>query len=89
MSSLYVPIFPLNPLTLLKPVMFQYPSEFSSDSFPNNRSTSTFKRHIHTTLDPQMIKDVYEDNFEEEFKKIMHLVETYKTIGMVMTFLGY
>jgi hypothetical protein len=33
--------------------------------------------------DPPTIRDVFEDNFEEEFGIIMNLADKYKVIGMV------
>jgi len=39
--------------------------------------------HILTTMEEPIIRDVWEDNFEEEFRTIMHLIEKYNIIGMV------
>lgn len=39
--------------------------------------------HIHNCGDNIIIKDVWEDNFDVEFRKIMKLAEHYKYIGMV------
>ena len=43
--------------------------------------------HIHSIgADLLIIKDVWADNFEEEFRHIMLLAEKYKTLGMVHDF---
>lgn len=44
--------------------------------------------HIHNINDPPTIRDVWEDNFEEEFNTIMFLAEKYKVIGMDTEFPG-
>lgn len=49
----------------------------------HQRSASGNGSHIHNMNDPPTIRDVWEDNFEEEFNTIMNLVEQYRVIGMV------
>jgi len=44
--------------------------------------------HILTTMEEPIIRDVWEDNFEEEFRTIMHLIEKYNIIGMDTEFPG-
>eukprot|EP00330_Aristerostoma_sp_ATCC50986_P004620 CAMPEP_0114585750 /NCGR_PEP_ID=MMETSP0125-20121206/9197_1 /TAXON_ID=485358 ORGANISM="Aristerostoma sp., Strain ATCC 50986" /NCGR_SAMPLE_ID=MMETSP0125 /ASSEMBLY_ACC=CAM_ASM_000245 /LENGTH=74 /DNA_ID=CAMNT_0001780947 /DNA_START=149 /DNA_END=373 /DNA_ORIENTATION=- len=44
--------------------------------------------HIHNAKDDHIIIDVWENNFEEELKKLMFLVEKYKIIGMDTEFPG-
>jgi CCR4-NOT transcription complex subunit 7/8 len=44
--------------------------------------------HIHSTVDAPIIRDVWADNFEEEFRQIMHLAEKYRVIGMDTEFPG-
>ncbi len=39
--------------------------------------------HIHESSSVPIIKDVWEDNFEEEFQTIMQVVDKYKVIAMV------
>ena len=39
--------------------------------------------HIHDVVDTPIIKDVWEDNFEEEFHSIIQLIDKYKVIAMV------
>jgi hypothetical protein len=39
--------------------------------------------HIHSITDAPIIKDVWEDNFEQEFKIVMNLAERYRVIAMV------
>jgi len=39
--------------------------------------------HIHSMTDAPNIRDVWEDNFEQEFKAIMQLAEKYRVISMV------
>jgi CCR4-NOT transcription complex subunit 7/8 len=63
------------------------------DIFPKHlpnghRLTSTNGNHIHSINDPPTIRDVWEENFEEEFSIIMNLAEKYKVIGMDTEFPG-
>jgi len=54
----------------------------------HQRSASSNGSHIHNMNDPPTIRDVWEDNFEEEFNTIMNLAEQYKIIGMDTEFPG-
>jgi len=49
---------------------------------------STNNSHILNITNPPIIRDVWEDNFEEEFAVIMNLAEQYKVIGMDTEFPG-
>jgi len=51
-------------------------------------SLSTNNSHILNITNPPIIRDVWEDNFEEEFAVIMNLAEQYKVIGMDTEFPG-
>lgn len=53
-----------------------------------NRPKASNGSHIHNMSDPPTIRDVFEDNFEEEFGMIMHLADKYKVIGMDTEFPG-
>lgn len=44
--------------------------------------------HIHSLTDSPIIKDVWEDNFEQEMKTIMHLAEKYRVVAMDTEFPG-
>lgn len=62
------------------------PTETLTKPQTNGQSaTSPNGNHIHNINDPPTIRDVWEDNFEEEFNTIMFLAEKYKVIGMVST----
>lgn len=54
----------------------------------NHNATSSNGYHIHSINDTPNIRDVWDDNFEEEFSTIMHLAEKYKVIGMDTEFPG-
>jgi len=54
----------------------------------NNRPTGSNGSHIHNMSDPPTIRDVFEDNFEEEFGMILNLADKYKVIGMDTEFPG-
>jgi len=54
----------------------------------NNEILGSNGVHIHSMTDAPNIKDVWEDNFEQEFKAIMHLAEKYKVISMDTEFPG-
>jgi hypothetical protein len=49
----------------------------------SNSTSPSNGAHILTTTDEPVIRDVWEDNFEEEFRNIMYLIEKYNVIGMV------
>jgi len=61
----------------------QFQGSFPKISSNNNRPTVSNGGHIHNMSDPPTIRDVFEDNFEEEFGMIMNLADKYKVIGMV------
>ena len=48
-----------------------------------SQTPSSNGNHIHSINDPPTIRDVWEENFEEEFSIIMDLAEKYRVIGMV------
>jgi len=41
--------------------------------------------HIHNLVETPIIRDVWEDNFEEEFSYIMQIIEKCKVIAMVIS----
>jgi len=47
----------------------------------HNKSSN--HNHIHRTNDAPLIRDVWEDNFEEEFRIIMDLIDEYPIVAMV------
>jgi len=61
---------------------------FTETPILNNETFPTTGTHIHSITDTPIIKDVWEDNFEQEFKEIMHLAEKYKVIAMDTEFPG-
>jgi len=54
----------------------------------NPQISSPNGTHIHSMNNPPTIRDVWEDNFEEEFSIIMDLAEKYRVIGMDTEFPG-
>jgi mRNA deadenylase subunit len=62
---------------------FQYHRTFSTNP-PELDTSNSNPIHIHGTIENPIIRDVWEDNFEEEFRSIMTLIEKYKVVGMVM-----
>jgi len=57
--------------------------EAINKNLSDQRASGSNGNHIHNMSDPPTIRDVWEDNFEEEFRVIMNLAEKYKMIGMV------
>jgi len=62
--------------------------EAINKNLSNQRTSNSNGSHIHNMNDPPTIRDVWEDNFEEEFRVIMNLAEKYKVIGMDTEFPG-
>jgi len=60
-----------------------YQRGYSEAPILNNDAFTGTGTHIHNLVDAPIIRDVWEDNFEQEFKLIMNLAEKYKVIAMV------
>lgn len=61
---------------------------YPENSFSNSQGFESNGVHIHNLTDAPIIKDVWEDNFEQEFKTIMQLAEKYKVVAMDTEFPG-
>jgi CCR4-NOT transcription complex subunit 7/8 len=67
---------------------FAFPKSFSNGQTKSNSSTTSNGCHILNPTEEPIIRDVWEDNLEEEFRTIMYLVEKYNVIGMDTEFPG-
>jgi len=70
------------------PNTFSFPKNFMNGQTRINSSSPPHGFHILNPIDEPIIRDVWEDNFEEEFKTIMYLIEKYNVIGMDTEFPG-
>lgn len=63
---------------------FNFQKNFANTPDRSNSTSPSNGVHILTTTEEPIIRDVWEDNFEEEFRTIMYLIEKYNIIGMVL-----
>jgi len=66
------------------PNSLQIQRGFQEGPMLNNDIFGSNGTHIHSLTDSPVIRDVWEDNFEQEIKTIMHLAEKYKVVSMVI-----
>lgn len=76
----------MNPMQLQNSL--QYQKGYPEGTIIQNEMFGSNSVHIHNLTDDPVIRDVWEDNFEQEIKTIMNLVEKYKVVGMDTEFPG-
>jgi CCR4-NOT transcription complex subunit 7/8 len=74
----------------INPVQNAFQSQKNLTNGQNRPSSASPSNGVHilNSLEEPMIRDVWEDNFEEEFRTIMHLIDKYNIIGMDTEFPG-
>jgi len=65
-----------------------FPKMLNTGMTKEIHNKSSNHNHIHRTNDAPLIRDVWEDNFEEEFRMIMDLIDEYPIVAMDTEFPG-
>jgi len=75
-------------LKLLSDVGNPYRQGFTTETSESSENVNVPRNHCYQPKNSTLIQDVWEENFEEEFWKVMELAEKYNVVGMDTEFPG-